>query len=272
MEARLFKACLISSSVLLLSACGSSDKKNEAPTISRNIATSYPERSDVNIAITLTDKDGSIKSSNVVQSSGPTVNFTYANGGLSFTAPEVSADSPIAFTVTATDNDNAQSTLSINTNILHVNRAPLASENKVDVEFNQPIEFDLGITDLDGDDVQVTIKTAPESGELAILEDNRVTFTPSLNNASDQQFEITLSDGELTATHIIDIDLIDIELTIAEDSASRLNKLINKNIIFPKQVDVANKQDLRENLTNYDTVVSAVPYFLNEIITEIGIE
>ena len=68
------------------------------------------------------------------------------------------------------------------------------------------------------------------------------------------------------------IDLIDIELTIAEDSASRLNKLINKNIIFPKQVDVANKQDLRENLTNYDTVVSAVPYFLNEIITEIALE
>ena len=55
-------------------------------------------------------------------------------------------------------------------------RAPLASENKEDVEFNQPLEFDLGITDLDGDDVQVTIKTAPESGELAILEDNRFTF------------------------------------------------------------------------------------------------
>ena len=255
MEARLFKACLISSSVLLLSACGSSDKKNEAPTISSNIATSYPERSDVNIAITLTDKDGSIKSSNVVQSSGPTVNFTYANGGLSFTAPEVSADSPIAFTVTATDNDNAQSTLSINTNILHVNRAPLASQNKVDVEFNQPIEFDLGITDLDGDDVQVTIKTAPESGELAILEDNRFTFTPSLNNASDQQFEITLSDGELTATHIIDIDLIDTSAPVIQSYTPEANA---KLIAASSQIEIAFDDVLAaESLTvNTDTACS----------------
>lgn len=255
MEARLFKLCLISSSVLLVTACGSDDKKNEAPTISSNIAASYAERSDVNIAITLTDKDGSIKSSNVVQSSGPTVNFTYANGSLSFTAPEVTVDSSVAFTVTATDNDNAQSTLNISTNIADVNRAPLVNLNKVDVEFNQLLEFDLGITDPDGDDVQVTITTAPESGELTLLDDNRFTYAPSLNNTSDQQFEITSSDGDLTTTSIINIDLIDTSAPVIQSYTPELNA---KMIAASSQIEIAFDDVLAaDSLTvNSDTTCS----------------
>lgn len=254
MQTSLFRACLISSSVLLVTACGSGEK-NEAPTISSNIAASYPERSDVSIAITVADKNGSVKSSNVVQSSGPTVNFSYADGNLSFTAPEVTEDSPVAFTVTATDNENAQSTLSITTNILQVNRAPFLSKDKVDVEFNQALEFDLGIADLDGEEVEVTIKTAPESGELTLLEDNRFTYKPSLNSAADQQFEISLSDGNLTTNSIVGIDLIDTSSPIIQSYTPRAN---TKRVAATSHIEIAFDDVLAaESLTvNSDTTCS----------------
>lgn len=209
MQAPVFKASLIASSILLLTACGSDDKPNKAPTISSNIASAYPERGDVAIAITLSDSDGSIKSSNVVQSSGPAVEFTYANGSLSFTAPEVTSDSAVGFTVTASDNDDAQSTLNISTTITDVNRAPITDASQVQVEFNQALEFDLGISDPDGDTVQVAIKTAPQQGELTLLENNVFSYTPSLNSAEDQEFEITLSDGDLETSQLVSIQLVD---------------------------------------------------------------
>lgn len=68
------------------------------------------------------------------------------------------------------------------------------------------------------------------------------------------------------------IYLIDLDESIASASANRLNKLLNRSIIKPIQLDVTNKSELKNKLTNINTVVSAVPYFLNEIITEVAIE
>jgi lysine 6-dehydrogenase len=68
------------------------------------------------------------------------------------------------------------------------------------------------------------------------------------------------------------ISLIDLDEKIATDSANRLNKLLNSSIVKPVQLDVTNKLELKNKLTNINTVISAVPYFLNETITEVAIE
>ncbi len=68
------------------------------------------------------------------------------------------------------------------------------------------------------------------------------------------------------------IILFDKDINIALRAAKRLNKLIKSNIIYSDELDVIKEQQLREKLNDINTVISAVPYFLNEKITDMAIE
>ena len=68
------------------------------------------------------------------------------------------------------------------------------------------------------------------------------------------------------------VTIIDKDFNIANNAKVRLNKIQNEIKINSFKLDVTNIVELKENLKNYDTVISAVPYFFNESITEIAIK
>ncbi len=63
----------------------------------------------------------------------------------------------------------------------------------------------------------------------------------------------------------------DINLELAQQSATRVNHLLNTNIVKAEQVDVTNHEKLITLLTDIDTVISAVPYYYNLEITKAAI-
>lgn len=207
----LFKMSILSTSLIALTACGgsSNEKKNTKPVVTSNIASSYQERSDVTISINATDADGTITSTNVVQISGPATNFIFNQGQLTFTAPEVAQDSDISFAVTATDDKNATSTQQLTTKIVHVNRFPVVDETPITIEFNQPTEFSVAVTDADNDPLTIILESTVGDGQLEHLGDSNFKFTPKLNNAVDQHFVIGISDGEANISNTITLKMVD---------------------------------------------------------------
>ena len=109
----IFKPLLLSSLVVMLSACGGSDA-NKAPTITLNDEYAVTEYSDITISAEAEDSDGKIISYLWQQKSGLNVDLSESGSNtLSFTAPNVSAEQQLIFELTVTDNDNATTTKEI---------------------------------------------------------------------------------------------------------------------------------------------------------------
>ncbi|MBI4041412.1 MAG: saccharopine dehydrogenase NADP-binding domain-containing protein [Deltaproteobacteria bacterium] len=69
-----------------------------------------------------------------------------------------------------------------------------------------------------------------------------------------------------------EIILADREPSLAQNQATRLNKLLQKKLVTPTALDVSDTSFLFNLLKPIDGVFSAVPYFLNEKITQMAIE
>ncbi|MCB9258765.1 MAG: saccharopine dehydrogenase NADP-binding domain-containing protein [Ignavibacteriales bacterium] len=66
--------------------------------------------------------------------------------------------------------------------------------------------------------------------------------------------------------------LIDNDLKAAEKSAKKLNKLTNSKVCVPLKINVKNKEELLQNLTDIDSIISGVPYYFNLELTKIAIQ
>jgi len=66
--------------------------------------------------------------------------------------------------------------------------------------------------------------------------------------------------------------IADVSLEAAQKAASRVNKLIGKEIAEAHQVDVTNHDQLKRFLDGVDSFLSAVPYWNNPAITRAAIE
>ena len=105
----------------LLLACGgggstSNDQpgSNIPPVVNAGVDQSVTEGVSVTLSATASDPDGTIVSYQWVQTSGPSVTLSGSDTAqASFTAPQVTAATPLAFTITVTDNEGATATDSI---------------------------------------------------------------------------------------------------------------------------------------------------------------
>ena len=68
------------------------------------------------------------------------------------------------------------------------------------------------------------------------------------------------------------IVLADIDLDVARNSSCRVNKLIGSDITKYTQLDIYNKTDVINILSDIDVIVSAVPYFHNLYLTDVAIK
>ncbi|MCB0825864.1 MAG: saccharopine dehydrogenase NADP-binding domain-containing protein [Armatimonadetes bacterium] len=69
-----------------------------------------------------------------------------------------------------------------------------------------------------------------------------------------------------------DILMGDFDLTQAEKAASRVNRLVGREVCKPKQVDALDHASLTNFLNDADIVISCVPYWMHPQIAKVAIE
>ncbi|QSX37519.1 PKD domain-containing protein [Shewanella sedimentimangrovi] len=185
-----YKKTIIASLIAAsLSACGGGNDKttptpvNQAPTISVTDG-SILEGATINLSAVASDSDGSISSYSWSQKSGTSVTLSGANtASISFTAPAVTEDETLVFTVTVTDDKGATAakdvTVTVTAKMLEltmqgkITDGPIANAKVVVVVGDQAFaatanaqgdySIDISVDDAYEDDLLLLIATGPEA-------------------------------------------------------------------------------------------------------------
>jgi len=200
-----------------LIACGGSSgggtppAPNQGPSVSSDSPATINERAQTTLSVSATDSDGSIANYAWTQQSGPTVNTAGAGEQFTFTVPEVTEDTEISFDVTVTDDDGATASTIVTSTIIDINRAPSVTDSTVAIEINSSAEFTLSGDDPDGDAVTFTITQQPTTGTLELIDEptRQYRFTPVEMSTASESLVFDVSDGELTSTATITLDVVD---------------------------------------------------------------
>lgn len=173
---------------------------------------------DVATAIALTGSDGD----------GDALSFAIvdppAHGTLSGTPPAVTytpaADynGPDSFTYTASDGNSASAAATVSLTVKPVNDAPVATDSTVPATEDTPVAITLPATDIDSTALTYTIVTPPSDGTLTGIGAAR-TYTPAANANGPRSFTFRVSDGSLSATATVTINIAPVndQPTAADD-------------------------------------------------------
>jgi hypothetical protein len=85
---------------------------------------------------------------------------------------------------------------------------PLPSASALTTHMNQPLSGTLQASDPDGDPLAFSAGTAPAHGTLAVNSNGSFTYTPSTGFTGSDSFTFVVSDGQLTATGTVYINVI----------------------------------------------------------------
>ena len=169
------------------------------------------ENSSTSITLSATDVDTAttlLSYSVVTQPTHGAVSGTAPN--LTYT-PTTDFHGSDSFTFKANDGslDSAPATVSIT--VTHVNQAPVATSQSVELNENAELNVTLAATDADGDLLTYTVVDAPINGTLSGTPPD-LTYTPSTNFHGSDSFTFTANDGLLDsniATVSITVDFVD---------------------------------------------------------------
>ncbi len=238
----------LAAGLALLTACGGggSSTPNQSPTVSSNSPSSIDERSQASLSVSAIDSDGSIASYQWVQQSGPEIDATFTSEQLSFSVPEVTEDTAISFQVTVTDNQGAKASTTVELSIIDINRAPSVSDSRVEIEFESATVFSLAGTDPDGDSVTFLVTQQPSSGMLEVIDEQtqQYRYTPNSLNTEDDQLFFEVTDGDLTSSANITLDMVDTSAAVVTqftpaDESERVGLATNLAITFDDMMSAA---------------------------------
>lgn len=175
---------------------------NRAPTVSAPPPLQVSERSPCTLAVTTADPDGDSVSVSYLQRSGPQV----ALSGATFTAPEVTAETPLTFEARATDGQ-ALATALVTVLVEPVNRPPtlVATAAPEALRAGELVTLTAEVEDPDGDTVEVS--WVQLRGPLAQERAPGVYVMPKTPEAARLVFQATASDGQAVVTAEVDVGL-----------------------------------------------------------------
>lgn len=191
---------------------------NTAPTVTASASATQAEEGDsVTLSASGDDADGDTLSYSWTQSPSSTVTLSNANTAqASFVAPEVSSDTTVTFTVTVDDGE-AQATDAVSVTILAPD--PVVTNNAPEVVI-EPVTGQQAVdttvyldaresSDPDGD--TLTFEWSQVSGPSVTINDAnqaRANFVvPALDVSDSVVFQVAVSDGELTSTAQLEVEL-----------------------------------------------------------------
>ena len=185
---------------------------NTAPTVNAGADRSVAIGAAVELLASATDAEGDDVTFAWTQDSGPAVTLAGANTRLAtFTAPTVTADTPLVFTVTATDDRGATATDSVTITVTKANAAPV-----VDAGPDQTVASAAAVTlagtatDADGD--TLTYAWTQLEGPRVTLTGGTTlapTFTAPATTADlTLIFKLAVNDGRTTSTDVVTVNVL----------------------------------------------------------------
>ncbi|MEL7469861.1 MAG: Ig-like domain-containing protein [Pseudomonadota bacterium] len=144
-----------------------------------------------------------------VQESDPVRVFKAPDGGLITYTPEPGFVGEDTFTYTISDGNGGTDTATVTVVVAADNEAPIAVDDQIQAQEDQPIVLDLlgNDRDPDGDALTITEVGPVENGTLSQNEDGTFTFTPDENFHGTVTFDYTVTDGEFLDTATVTIDV-----------------------------------------------------------------
>ena len=182
-------------------------KVNRPPQLSAGTDQSIDEQTLVQLTASASDTDGSIVSYRWTQISGPVVALTSTNAAtLTFTAPDISIDTQLQFSIQVTDNDGASVADEIAVHVNKVNQLPQVSAGSVQT-VDELSDVTLTGSASDPDGTIQTVEWRQTTGlPVLLISSNSLSasFTaPDIETDETLVFTLTITDndgGESTAS------------------------------------------------------------------------
>jgi hypothetical protein len=173
---------------------------NTAPTANAGADQTVDEGTVVTLAGSGTDSDGAISAYLWTQTAGPTVTLSNANSATaSLTAPQVTGDTVLTFTLTVTDNNGATGSASTNVTVRNVNRLPTANAGPAQaVDEGNSVTLAGSGSDTDGTIISYAwVQTAGPVVTLSNTSAAASTFTaPAVTAETVLTFQLTVTDND----------------------------------------------------------------------------
>ena len=191
---------------------------NDAPIASNDIAATTLEDTPLIISASILigndiDPDGDLLAVTNVQSAvGGTVSLV---GGVITFTPTPNFNGPASFTYTITDGKGGFSTANVAVSVTPVNDVPVAGNDSVTTNEDQPLILTpatlLGNdVDVDGDSLTISSVQSAVNGTVSLV-NGAVVFAPALNYNGPASFTYTISDGQGgTSTATVNITVVSV--------------------------------------------------------------
>lgn len=111
-----------------------------------------------------------------------------------------------SFTFTASDGSLTSAPATVSITILAVNDPPVPQNATVTTDEDTPVTVTLQATDVDSSTLTFSIAAAPPDGAVA-LSGTGLTYTPALNATGQRTVTFRVSDGQLSATGTVTINI-----------------------------------------------------------------
>ena len=186
---------------------------NDAPIINEiNIAPINEDSAPVDITIDANDVDGDTLSYSASSSDTATATVSISDNILTIT-PQANKYGDVNITISVSD-DELTTTKVATVTIEPVNDAPIAYDINATTTYDAPIDIELNATDIDSSDLTYSVTQEPANGE-ATVSGNTITYTPNNEYIGSDTIEYQVSDGELSATATITIDVQDAKILVS---------------------------------------------------------
>ncbi|MDD5594914.1 MAG: Ig-like domain-containing protein, partial [Candidatus Omnitrophica bacterium] len=165
---------------------------NHAP-VAHNQSVNTDEDAAISITLSATDADDDNLTYSVVSNPG--------QGSLSGTAPNLnytpneSFSGDDSFTFKANDGLADSNIATVSIKVKHLNHAPVAHDQSVNIRQDTPKDITLKATDKDKDNLTYTVLTSPTQGSLSGTAPN-LNYTPNTGYIGDDSFTFKANDGQ----------------------------------------------------------------------------
>ncbi|PJI49131.1 MAG: hypothetical protein CTR55_07100 [Pseudomonas sp.] len=171
---------------------------NDAPTVSSAQNLTTDEDTSVSGQIHASDVDGDNLTYALKNGSSP------AHGSVSFGSdgqytytPSKDYNGSDSFTVVVSDGKGGSVEQVVNVGIKPVNDLPVFdAPNNTSTPEDKPLDSRVTATDVDGDSLSFSLKSAPTHGSIVLNADGRYTYTPSKDYNGTDSFTVTVNDGK----------------------------------------------------------------------------
>jgi len=201
---------------------------NDVPTLSFIGNISLGEDADDQIIeLSASDSDGDVLTYTITNSNADLVT-TIIHGNKLTLDLQPNQNGSSAITVTVNDSNGSSSNQTFSLEVSAVDDAPVASSASLETIEDQQLAISLVATDVDREPLTYNLVDTPTYGELSIITDGQLTYTPIADYHGVDSFTFQASDGKLlseTAT-------IDITITPVNDLPIAINQNGEKRVEF----------------------------------------